>query len=376
MVNFINDLFFYIGMTSTIVGKSGNLEYISKNLPDIPIQRIERISSSITDTNELEKEAFQKADSIGYPLIVRSDYSDEAKVGASFAGIFCSKMVKGKSELLTTIEYVRTKDYALEQYCESRNLVLPKKPIDIFFQKYVKSPVRLIITEHPNQENSYFVDINWFSYSFNRKLTGVGLFVQNNNLEHLMYDKNTDFSLKVWDFDFSLKDLVFKNIERVLSDIARIKKLPEYINSGLSYQAEVSATDYSFDQWRPFRKKEFADFRIENIHTEYFIENNIPLDRVFGITEKEGMLFNLKEDFIDVNYVLLDQLGFYQKISPLTLVKDALYLKPLLGHSEFRFYERGSLIAMDLCNLSHDIATHDYARYWSDGYSGLLQFIK
>jgi hypothetical protein len=302
-----------------VTGKFATLEYIVSKLPEIPIAPFERVPrqerrfSSIFGTN-----AERIAKRLGYPVIVRSD-GPEDRLGASFAGLFDSRVVLDPSSEPASNRIMGIKDekyesideavrkvrsrYDLERvekYARDRYIAAPEGEIAAGMQKYVPALVRGLLTRHPHIPGAFFLDF---------ELDIANVFGSDN-----LYPKRSGYVLE----DPALAESCLKESLRQ-SDMGRtnarvhpseygkintavhhftlVEQL-ERFDPSIAYQMEFSLFPYSFFQFRPFRRKEQASFRIVDVGT---FDNAQYADLVFGVTARDGIVLKNRKGLDSYN---------------------------------------------------------------------------
>jgi hypothetical protein len=396
-------------------GKFDNLEYISHHFKDIPIPKSIKFEMNKWKFWETELTQLNKiAKSLGYPLAIRSNYFGEDGLGNSFAGLFHTAIVQFISDLEIAFDNVRTNYSELEintidAYCKSRNLPLPTFPIDVFLQKYVDSKAKAIITEHPNIADTYMVDLEWALCEYKPEhkgsiITGKDI---SKNISEIFNDEDKYERMHQFK-DYFTKKLLEDELTLVINHIKKIKSLKRY--QGIAHQAEITLIPYSFLQWRPFRKEEYADFNINEVAPGPNNETIFDIPMVLGITTKKGIQA--------LHNALQIKKGIYSNMESLVMCSDnmqhngmdyAISVGPLkaslmykghiinsanifslnksiptiiftgfeesfVSHNEFKLLERGSLIAYTPLSPFREWNS-GIINYWSDGKIGRVQFL-
>lgn len=393
-------------------GKGNTLEYIASQLPHIPIPPFERVSRESWFASIRARRIARR---IGYPLIIRSD-GPEGRLGASFAGLFHSEVVRTPEEIEIAFEKVRNHfDYeTVEKYCRDRSLQMPLGSIDAIIQKYSDSLIRASITRHPHQENEFYLDLEWNLQSVRPFRAGFVLDGQDFRKEVQAYMRTKGrqpASLQ----KFDINDLSAQ-VDVALHHFQEIESLPEF-ERNVAHQMESGLMPYSVYQWRPFRKKEHADFRIDDVSFDGpYDETHV----VFGVTPKRGIElvhfpvdgprgfvklqhsgFSNKEDVILEKQLAIARL--YESLQGKTPIHTiavssheigyyatefdymSLFLPRLLifngpdnygwqVHSTFRLLERATLVAL-ADNAPYLSIKGNRMHYWSDGIKGRIQFL-
>ncbi len=374
-------------LATTVTGKSATLEYIRSPLSDIPIPPFVPVPAVVSaqptlldklrlaSSTPAAREERRLAKSIGYPLIVRSDAKYEDGLGRSFAGLFDSLVVNHEQDLDAALMRVRagtdTMWSRVHSYAKTRNLVVERSPIDVIFQKYVPAQYRGIITEHPNVEGGLFVDIEELPTEFWPKAVRTGMYFSS--------------ARKAIDA-FSCNVVLSGDMVSAIKDYLRVREL---FPKDISYQAEVTLRDYAFVQWRPFRKKTYASFALDDVvpRTQMTADIAFPI----GITPPEGVLLGPTDWQSSENRISCE------RISESNPPKASFYIieqhgldgglsrfacAPWQAHDLFRFMEQDVCVGFtsypQLAKL--DAYARDRRadgkygalpiRYWSDGRKG------
>ncbi|MBU0980860.1 MAG: hypothetical protein KJ709_08715 [Nanoarchaeota archaeon] len=411
-----------------IQGKSKTLEYVHRELPHIPIPEFERVTVDLNWRWGLKDIfGFQKsklAKKVGYPLIVRSDSKHEDGLGRSFAGIFNSDVVNSPSELERAIRKCRDEydQDTAATYSEVRNIKAPTGPIDLMFMRYQKPSVLCVITRHPHQEDAHYVD---FEVNIGTRFPNrYGfIFYENSDIirtiEHF-FTKTGDSRL----IEYVYRKGFFFQFAEALGHYKEVERLKEFDDDKVAYQMESTLLPYSFVQWRPFRRKEKANFRVEDIAPPVDGERVLLAPTVFSITSEQGIqalhfpndsyglskpdrktyhwereISQLWDDAeplrqtgipiafsfyeisrygnpLDKKSVVLPDVSFFHY--DLTLYDDQnrpITTSAWQVHDAFRFLERESLVGLvgDAPFVEHYC---QFIKYWSDGIKRVVEFIK
>lgn len=394
-----------------LTGKGNTLEYIASSLKDLPIPPFERFSREIIWF--AASRAKKAAKRVGYPLIVRSDGNEDG-LGASFAGLYNSVEVNSPGDFEAAAQRVRGYYDAkqIKQYALSRGVSVPQGPIDILLQQHSGSKMRAILTRHPHMKDGLFVDLEWDEETEN--LLGMkqkipiraGHLVKGDDLEEII--KGYQLFLKGESSKFEIEELKFQLL-RAISDFSRIENLPDLNGENIAYQAEIGLFPYAVFQFRPFRKKEYVDFKLDDL-SKKDAKHFFTADIAFGIVPKEGIslyhipcegppstiskkipergvnqLLDICKELINIDHPLalsFFDAGIYaplldaksQKAPRLTIFNVPTRYYAWQAHNTFRFLERGSLVA--LAESSPYINKFGKnMRYWSDGIKGRIQFL-
>ena len=397
----------------SIVGKFNNLEYIMTELSEIPISSFVRFPKR--KKWHVNKKIIKICNELGYPVIFRSD-DDEDGLGKSFAGYNDSKVVESEEEIEEALNIVRygtnkTPDEVeiMQKYAESRGMKLNLGWKDFGIQKYNKSTLNVILTQHPHIEDSFLIDIKYdWHRGTSENLGGIAsLDTVKDFVRDIIGDGTGETHLHT-DPKKLEEELII-----AIEHHKKIKSLPEYKNDGIAYQEELTIFPYTVSQWRPCRQIEIADFNVYDVAPKPNRKNIFEIPLVFGIAPKEGIEllhfpvpkrisqiykeYHSGKDpyasFFENNEFLLET-GVSVVYSLGTLGKEGLYNhlesrkrlpdvtlffndegKGIQSHNEFRVLERGTLVGFTL-EFPHLEFNGDKAHYWSDGRKGIIKFEK
>ncbi len=376
--------------------------------------------------------ATKLADRLGYPVIVRSD-GPEDRMGASFAGLFLSKVAHNEQEFFEVVHLVRSgndpylgilddplaftrvrydRNRDIMQYVNSRGVPVPKVPIDVIIQKYSPAKMRAILTRHPHMDNAIHVDLEWHIHHTGNER--IGAVVVNGNIRELMNEyhdlcNNPENPRSPKEKECYDLQQIAEQLRLALKHYAEIECLPEFKNRGIAHQEEALLLPYSVVQWRPFRKIEAAEFKLENVVPRKS-KHGYDASLVFGITPKEGIaIYHMPCDGPPTKIapkicemgvdMLMDKfreafeagvptalsfwnIGIYGSVLDRKLVQtpklaifngDRKYYA-WQAHETFRFLERGSLVAL-ANGAPYEKMFGKNMRYWSDGINGRIQFL-
>ncbi|MBI5389116.1 hypothetical protein HZB01_01920 [Candidatus Woesearchaeota archaeon] len=209
---------------------------------------------------------------------------------------------------------------------------------------------------------------------------------------------------------------IASQMDRAIVDYRKIKALHKFSDE-VAYQMETTMLPYSIVQWRPFRRKEYADFAVDDVEKVGGRPYNVSL--VFGITRKEGVYLmhyphlGICDDFTAAHHgndlreeteELLNRIGeesipenvavslggvgsfakYIDRRNPLPrviLLNQGLnYLhsrfSPWQTHDSFRLMERTDVLIGVTPDAPFKHLSGKGVRYWSDGRKGLLVFDK
>ncbi len=415
-----------------VEGKSNTLEYIAKSLPHIPIGPFERIRNDFWSFFTLDNPGLSKAKKIarelGYPVIIRSD-GKEDRLGASFAGLFYSVPCSSEEHLRKSLHIARYDfdEEVVRRYSQTRNVKMPSAPLDVMIQKYSESKIRAIITRHPHQEGTFFVDLEW---EFAKEYPYHAAFVIGKDSIDKLFDGKRAFA--------GIENLSTNEVTKIRDDVGVALKnfedaenLPGF-DRGVSYQNEIGLLPYSFFQWRSFRRREFASFNIDDVAPPPDDKRVYSAPTVFGITTEEGVSVILhdgphigtirrsKSPKVEDDYVLrysatdrflnenfkrefsiindgTDRLRsdglsvglsfdrpimqshvpdyYLRNLPDVTIFSSGQYsVFPWQAHDSFRYLERGSLVAISDMPISRKVK-NELVCYWSNGIQGRIMFL-
>lgn len=324
-------------------GKSQTLKYIKESLPHIPIPDFVPVPVDIKwglvrDFLGVKKRKLAKE--LGFPLIVRSNAKQEDGLGHSYAGVFNSKIVRDASGLERAV-YLCRETYSSEDasvYASRRGIKPPQGPIDIMFQRYSDPVLNCVITRHPNRDDLFFVDLetnihsafpNRFGFMIHE---GMSPDVPINVFMNQFPDNKLAFYL-------FMEENYQEQLSMALEHYKEVERL-EGFSADIVYQMECALFPYTFVQWRSLRKKEKADFRIDDVAPEVDDELILRAPTVFGITPSEGL---------DVLHFANHSYGMYprgQGTAPWESEVDMIWElgKPIMENGipvAFSFYEIG-----------------------------------
>lgn len=398
-----------------ITGKGNTLEYIASSLPTVPIPQFKRFRKNVK-VFAVEK-AKRIARKIGYPVLFRSD-GPEDRLGASFAGLFYSKVADAewKAEHAFYQTRYRCDAETVKSYAESRQVPVPSFPIDIIIQKHSQSLIRAVITRHPHKDGALYVDLEWGLDRNHPKRKGC--LVEGDSLDELVCIYKSEvqdgFFPEEPATDLTDFERIKEELKNALRDYREIEKLNQF-DRGVSYQAELGLLPYSFFQWRPFRIRKFASFKLDEVSpasgSNHVFEVFVP----FGITPPEGLslmhyaCFGPREGLGESTEIVrrnevskfLKMIGgavendepmafsfheigrygsaldYHLRKSPKLTIFDGTIKGFGYGwqaHDSFRFLERGSLVALAE-NAPYLTYGNSQMIYWSDGIQGRIQFL-
>jgi len=391
-----------------ITGKGISLEYITNNLPHIPIPEFIRVPPDLKRKKIFRKKEFpddgrvlrKLAKKIGYPLIVRSDSKYEAGLGRTFPGMFNSIAIADVFDRYTLekkVEQVRNdwKIGPINRYAEIRGIKLDELPIDIILQKYIKSEARAIITKHPHMDGAYFLDFN-----VEHEYIGPNYYEKIGSIHHL--DSSPKRALMVHKdgpgrrnstITHLLANGIVRELEEVFNHIQEIEAL-EGFPDNIAYQAEITLLPYSFVQWREFRLIEKADFKVDDVAPKN--DAIYHSDLVLGITPKEGVELVHYPEGVPVDRKDNIAFSYFKGMKYHFTHDNIVYLQPSLllpmdfisvdskgkpetcqpwqTHAAMEFMELGQLVAWTSdAPFTNEVGKN--LRYWSDGIHGRIQFL-
>ena len=253
--------------------KGAVLNYIHKTDQTIPIEPFILVPAGAD-----WRDYFNEVKELGDNCLIRSSSPLEDGERTSFAGLFqtCSYDNFRKRDINGLVQEilrsVRNKD--VESYAKIHNI---EKPISmaLIFQKNSNSKMNWGMIRHPHKQNIIFIQ---------------GRDVGDNYLSHdLWFNEETK---KLCDLNFPEKEKTeaFTYLLDAISAYKKIEKLPAF-QTGYAYHMEFGTSPLSIYQFRPFRKKETANWKLDKPP----IENGSYFELCFGITPPEGIELKLVE---------------------------------------------------------------------------------
>lgn len=397
-----------------ILGKSNFLTFISNKFSYIPIPEFEKMPKYHFFPVFAAKKLAKK---LGYPVIIRSD-GPEDRLGLSYAGLFDSIVVNSLDDWeLTVNPFLERKKNSkllkvqrgynkkqIKEYCKIREVKQFNGNIDIIIQKYIKTDVSLTITSHPHQRNKYFIDINK-NKNIHSPTEYAGFIVSCDRSKLIINNQLASF----------LKTCPSGLTNELQMAVTYFQEIEKELDIDISYQAEFILNPLFLVQFRPFRKKNFADFKIEKLNIPSD-DNTIRIPIVFGITTEEGLSLKHYSDFssyfelinkciknihdieepkhfikqsVEKLYINYDPQKIIASLPELKYFQIELENKRVLpmvsifninrdyyawqNHDCFRLLERGSIVGLSL-NSPFKSFHHANAKFWSDGEEGIIRF--
>jgi len=213
--------------------------------------------------------------------LVRSSSPLEDGKQLSFAGLFHTLPFSGSQSVDNVLESV---DYdAVRRYAQIHGVNGPIM-MGLVFQRNSDSGINWGMLRHPHIEELIFIQ--------GRPLEGLGSLASISY--NFVYNEKTK---KLHDLDFFTRHGLGKDegidLEQGCSDLPnaletykKLEDMPAF-QTGFTYHMEFGSNPFSVYQFRPFRKKEQADWKLELSDDYEDGVDELPLS--FGITPSEGL---------------------------------------------------------------------------------------
>jgi len=248
--------------------KAVNLDYIKQSIPNAPI-----LPYVLVGVDESWKAREKEILSLGENILVRSSSPFEDGAEVSFAGLFDSVLASKSihSTLEGAVERVKdsVNDSNTNRYAAIHGITEPLT-MALVFQKRHPDNASWSMVRHPHLHNVMFI-----SRQYKEDASSSWVYEQ---------DKGIAYPQEATEEEIKLKD-ISQDLERALDFYYSVESLPRY-QMGYTYQMEFGVSPFSFFQFRPFRKKEEANWECSSTNIS---KGEKYQHFTFGITPKEGI---------------------------------------------------------------------------------------
>jgi hypothetical protein len=247
--------------------KGAVLRYIHETDPSIPIEPF-----VLVPVGEDWREHKGKIDELGNCL-VRSSSPVEDGERLSFAGLFSTQSFNWELAVDHVLDSVKSPD--VKRYAQIHG-VSEQIQMALLFHKVSSSEDKWHMLRHPHRQKAIFMQRETDERS--------GLTID------LTFDEDTGntydamFASRLFD----RKDDFPSELEEALETYRKLEAMPAF-QTGHTYHMEFGTEPFSVYQFRPFRKKETADWTLGDSRGDH-----LQTDLCFGITPPEGIELILK----------------------------------------------------------------------------------
>lgn len=254
--------------------KGAVLKYIHDTDPSIPIEPFVLVPVGV-DWRDYNEQILELGD-----CLVRSSSPLEDGKRVSFAGLFYTTEFTGERSVNDVLDSVSDEDVL--DYAKIHGI---KGPIEmgLVFQRDSKSNNNWGILRHPHMPELLFIMgtpiPNPYRFSDN--------YVYNESTGKLQDVHDYSLSYAFGERPKELPDYLAESIDVY----KKIEAMPEF-QTGYTYHMEFGTLPFSVYQFRPFRKKENADWNLDSIDFSDDVWNDSSLI-CFGITPPEGLELTL-----------------------------------------------------------------------------------
>ncbi len=305
--------------------KGAVLKYIQEKDSSIPIPPFLNVA-----VNDDWKKYQTEINNLGKNVLVRSSSPLEDGHKLSFAGLFATEKYWGKESVEKVFESMK-EEYVLD-YIKNNNVTEELK-MGLVFQKEANAQFNWGILRHPHRPELFFV----MGRPQSNQHTSLDYIYDEKKNE--LYEINDFSGLYCWRKELENIDLdrsYLEDLPEILKTYKKIEQMPEFKKTGYAYHMEFGTDPFSVYQFRPFKKKEIANWDLKSLTLPESDEENdyneTKYNICFGITPREGLEFTFVKALCahhkdkEINYAKEKLCGLPKEKGLKKLLKKMKYL--------------------------------------------------